>query len=72
MRIGVNVFGVVPGSMGGVESYFRNVFANISAVEGGDEFTLICDERSAEFHGLLECGLRGLNVPECLIGNKQQ
>jgi len=54
VRVGIDVFGAVPGAMGGVESYFRNVFRGISEDFTEHSFTLICDEKSQSFADI--CG----------------
>jgi glycosyltransferase involved in cell wall biosynthesis len=43
MNIGLNAIGFVPGRMGGVESYFRNLLFNLQRVDKSDNFIILCN-----------------------------
>ncbi|MBI2355171.1 MAG: glycosyltransferase family 4 protein [Deltaproteobacteria bacterium] len=47
MRIALNAVGFAPGRMGGMETYFRNLLFNLQRLEGGDSYSVLCDERHA-------------------------
>lgn len=45
MKIGLNALEFVPGKMGGVESYFRNLLQHLQEVECGDDVHVLCNTR---------------------------
>jgi glycosyltransferase involved in cell wall biosynthesis len=47
MRIGLNGITFAPGRMGGMETYFRNLVANLERIDREDRFLLLCDARYA-------------------------
>jgi glycosyltransferase involved in cell wall biosynthesis len=52
MKVGLSAISFVPGKMGGVETYFRNLVHNLLNLKEQDSYTLFCDRRFAgEFAG---------------------
>lgn len=50
MRIGLNAISFVPGKIGGMETYFRNLVSYLQRLDNGNQYTLFCDSRyAAEF-----------------------
>lgn len=60
MKIVLNAVAFVPGRMGGVESYLRNLVSSLQELDGGHDYYLICNQRdlasfqlsSPRFHAL--------------------
>lgn len=51
MRIGLNATSFMPGQMGGIETYFRNLVDRLQALEHESDYLLLCDKRhAAEFN----------------------
>ncbi len=50
MNIGLNAISFVPGKIGGMETYFRNLLHYLQRLDDGNRYTLLCDRRyAAEF-----------------------
>lgn len=47
MIIGINAITFVPGKIGGMETYLRNLVDRIQRVDTGDSYLLLCDRRFA-------------------------
>ncbi|MDW7710829.1 MAG: glycosyltransferase family 1 protein [Deferrisomatales bacterium] len=47
MRIGLNLVRFVPGDMGGMETYFRNLLGHLQQLDQANDYWLLCDERYA-------------------------
>ncbi|ACH37876.1 glycosyltransferase, MtfB-like family [Citrifermentans bemidjiense Bem] len=47
MKIGLSLVNFNPGKMGGVEVYFRNLLEHLQRVDPVNQYSLLCDERSA-------------------------
>ena len=47
MRIGLNLVRFVPGEMGGMETYFRNLLHYLQQLDRTNKYWLLCDERYA-------------------------
>lgn len=47
MRIGLNATGFQPGSMGGMETYFRNLLDCLQVLDQKNEYLILCDKRFA-------------------------
>jgi glycosyltransferase involved in cell wall biosynthesis len=45
MKIGLNAISFVPGRMGGMETYFRNLVNSLQQCDTDNRYTLFCDER---------------------------
>jgi glycosyltransferase involved in cell wall biosynthesis len=51
MRVGLNATSFMPGQMGGMETYFRNLVDRLQVLDQENEYLLLCDKRhSAEFN----------------------
>src|SRR4051794_29441766 len=61
MKIGLNAISFVPGRMGGMETYFRNLVAMLQRLDRENRYTLFCDRR---FAGAIELGNPGFAVSE--------
>ncbi|MGA7103932.1 MAG: hypothetical protein WBX49_01185, partial [Candidatus Deferrimicrobiaceae bacterium] len=48
MKIGLNVISFLPGRMGGVESYFRNLLYYFRLTGETDEFVILCTKRNRD------------------------
>lgn len=50
MRIGLNATSFLPGCMGGMETYFRNLLDRLQCLDRENDYLLLCDKRfTAEF-----------------------
>lgn len=47
MRIGLNAISFVPGKIGGMETYFRNLVSYLQRLDSDNQYTLFCDSRYA-------------------------
>lgn len=47
MKIGLNAITFVPGGIGGMETYFRNLVDRVQRLDSYDSFTIICDKKFA-------------------------
>lgn len=47
MKIGLNAISFVPGRMGGMETYFRNLVTLLQRLDQSNRYTLFCDRRFA-------------------------
>lgn len=47
MKVGLNGVSFVPGKMGGMETYFRNLVALLQGVDRENRYTIFCDRRFA-------------------------
>lgn len=47
LRIGLNAVDFVPGKMGGVETYFRNLVHHLQKSDSDDRYTIFCNESVA-------------------------
>lgn len=47
MRIGLNAISFLPGCMGGMETYFRNLFDQLQNHDQENDYLLLCDKRFA-------------------------
>lgn len=47
MNIGLNAISFVPGRIGGMETYFRNLLACLQRLDTKNRYTLLCDRRYA-------------------------
>jgi glycosyltransferase involved in cell wall biosynthesis len=51
MRVGLSTIGLVPGTCGGIETYFRNLLEWLQRVNVDDEYVLLCDKKNERaFH----------------------
>jgi len=51
MRIGLNATSFLPGCMGGMETYFRNLLDRLQCLDQENDYLLLCDKRhAAEFN----------------------
>ena len=44
MNVGINLIGFLPGKIGGMETYARNLISQLQRVDQTDNITLLCDE----------------------------
>jgi len=50
MRVGLNATSFLPGQMGGMETYFRNLVDRVQTFDHDNEYLILCDKRfAAEF-----------------------
>ena len=47
MRVGLNATSFLPGQMGGMETYFRNLVDRVQAFDHDNEYLILCDKRFA-------------------------
>lgn len=47
MKVGLSAISFVPGRMGGMETYFRNLLASLQCFDRENGYTVFCDERVA-------------------------
>ena len=47
MKIGLNAISFVPGKMGGMETYFRNLVTLLQRLDQSNRYTIFCDRRYA-------------------------
>ncbi|MEI6704155.1 MAG: glycosyltransferase family 1 protein [Deltaproteobacteria bacterium] len=47
MRVGLNATSFLPGQMGGMETYFRNLVDRVQAFDLDNEYRILCDKRFA-------------------------
>lgn len=47
MNIGLNAISFVPGRIGGMETYFRNLLTHIQRLDTSNRYTILCDRRYA-------------------------
>src|SRR5512138_3124842 len=47
MKIGLNAISFVPGKIGGMETYFRNLLQYLQRLDTENQYTLFCDRRYA-------------------------
>ena len=47
MKIGLNAISFVPGTFGGMETYFRNLLDRLQSIDCDNSYTVLCDERFA-------------------------
>jgi glycosyltransferase involved in cell wall biosynthesis len=47
MMIGINAISFVPGRIGGMETYIRNLVQGLQGQDAGNKYLLLCDRRSA-------------------------
>lgn len=47
MNIGLNAISFVPGTFGGLETYFRNLIFRLQSLDRDNSYTVLCDERFA-------------------------
>jgi len=47
MHIGLNAISFVPGTFGGMETYFRNLLAQLQGLDRENNYTVLCDKRFA-------------------------
>lgn len=53
LRIGLNLVAFLPGAMGGMETYLRNLLHAIQGVDAGNQYRLLCDSHyTGEFPDL--------------------
>ena len=45
MRIGINAIAYSPGTLGGVETYIRNLWEHLQLIDSGDSYELFCQDR---------------------------
>ncbi len=48
MKVGLSAISFVPGKMGGMETYFRNLVSYLMRMDGKNSYTLFCDRRFAQ------------------------
>ncbi|HIJ87341.1 MAG TPA: glycosyltransferase family 4 protein [Desulfuromonadales bacterium] len=48
MRVGLNATSFHPGSMGGMETYFRNLVDRVQVLDHENEYLILCDKRFAK------------------------
>jgi hypothetical protein len=47
MNIGLNLVGFIPGMIGGVETYLRNIVNSLQSIDHDNSYVLLCDDRYA-------------------------
>jgi glycosyltransferase involved in cell wall biosynthesis len=45
MNIGLNLVGFIPGTMGGLETYLRNLVNSLQAIDRENTYVVLCDDR---------------------------
>ncbi len=48
MKIGLNLVGFVPGTMGGIETYLRNLIDSLQKIDHENSYVVLCDDHYAK------------------------
>jgi glycosyltransferase involved in cell wall biosynthesis len=58
MRVGLNATSFLPGQMGGMETYFRNLLDRLQQFDQADNYLILCDKRFAGEFQLINSAFR--------------